>query len=75
MFILTVDTIDWPPAYTKAKGQLLILDLIERACNRRRGIGFTFGGFTPSITKMATVKVTLELARRLILLLKKTGAA
>ena len=64
----------WPQSSpTQAKAQLLILELIDRISNRQRGIGFTFGHLTPPLTKLATVKVTLGLAHRFILLLKKMG--
>lgn len=61
----------WPRVSSKAKGQLLILELVDRITNRQRGIGFRIGGLTSPITKLITVKATFQFARGFLLIVKK----
>lgn len=68
---LTKLSFAWGKVPTQAKAQLLILELVDRISNRQRGIGFTVGHLTPPVTTMATLKMTLGLGHRFILLLKK----
>lgn len=67
--LMTRMSFAWPRNKTQPHGQILILELVSRFSNPRRGVGLTFGGVT--ITKLATVKVTLQFARGLLLLVKK----
>lgn len=66
----------WPRGtanQVQVKAQILILELMDRITSPQRGIGFSLMQLTPTITKMATVKMTLGLAHRFILVVKKLG--